>query len=153
MFDPALEGGIHRLKALAGSLPGEAEDHGHEQSGKALLLDESDAIRRDRLDQEAVLAVEQARDAEVPEPTQGSTRRDLHHPWPEAHALALGWLQADVEASAFLDRTCNLADEGIPFGIGGEVLQDIPDLIGRGGDFDFGSDLGRHWLLHSCIAG
>ena len=66
---PLLKRLVHRLEAVEGAAEGAAEER-HEDASERLLLGEADALRGEGLDDEGVLAVEEAGEEHAAQPAQ-----------------------------------------------------------------------------------
>jgi hypothetical protein len=73
----------------------------HEDAAEALALDEASSAVGERLEQEAVLAVEESGHEQAPEPAKLSPRQGSRHGRPERHRLSAGRRDPHLELRAF----------------------------------------------------
>src|SRR3984893_8393031 len=117
------------------------QHEGSQHAAELLLLRET-ALSLQRLDAETVLAIEEARDEQMTEPTERARRRNLENSRAEGHRRAAGRSDPHGQTRAREQLARDLADEGIPLGIGGEISQHAPNRLWRRGD---GERVGDRW--------
>ena len=85
----------------------------------------------ERLDSEAVFAVEDAGEQEAAEPTQFAARLDGANGWPEGHRPSSWRFDSYFELRALMNFAADRADERIPLRVGSEVGHDCPHALRR----------------------
>ena len=91
------------------------------------FVDEAAAAVAQRLDAEAVLAVEETADDEVADPAELPFTFCGEHCRLEAHRPGVRRLDADLEDGSGMEIAVELAHERVPLGVGGRVREDRPD--------------------------
>src|SRR6185437_6551777 len=115
-----------------------------QQPAELLVLDQADLAVVQLLDGEGVLGVEDTRPEYPAEPAQLLTGSGLQHGRLEGHGAAAHGLHTVGQLLAGPGRAVSLGDERVPFGVGGEVGQDLPDPFAAGLDVDLGVKLLCH---------
>src|SRR5262249_16234913 len=95
----------------------------------------------ERLDPKAVLAVDDARDEQAPEPAQLAVRLDGLDGGLERRRSRSRRLDPHLQPRAYALLTADLADEWIPLRVGGEVGQDRPHPFRRSVNLDLVAEL------------
>src|SRR6266545_3038830 len=140
----ALEGLVHLFEGGQGAPVEGLGQEWHEHATVLLLLDQPDPALAERLDGEAVLAVEETRQHQVAEPAQPPPRGGLANGRAERHgAPALG-PHADGDALALGGPATGLDHERVPLRVRTEVGEHLPDPLRAGLDVDLGSKLLGH---------
>jgi hypothetical protein len=110
-------------------------------------LNEENPVSGEFFDLEYVLAVEQPRHQQVPEPAQLAVGFGLYHSGAKGHPLSAGGSHAYHELLVDLRSPIHSTYERVPLRISGEVGEQLPNVLGG----SFYLDL-RMQLLHGMTS-